>query len=66
MGAEDPLGALPETYALALKLRGQGVPAVELAARVDVPIEALETLICLAEAKLASLEKGCSSASPPS
>ena len=58
MGEGDPLAALPETYALALELRAQGVPAAALAARTDVPIEALEALIHLAEAKLAALKKG--------
>lgn len=55
MGWDDGLAYLPETYAEALRLRGRGVPDAEIAARLDVPIESLGTLIDLAEAKLARL-----------
>ncbi len=58
------MAALPETYALALELRGQGLSPAEMAARIDVPIEALETVICLAEAKLASLGKRARAGEP--
>ena len=53
----DDLAALPESYAEALRLRAEGLSAPEIAARVDVPVEALETLISLAEAKLARHRK---------
>ena len=59
------MAALPEAYALALQLRSEGVPAAELAARIDVPLEALETLLRLAEAKLASLRRGARQGEPP-
>jgi DNA-directed RNA polymerase specialized sigma24 family protein len=55
VGGEDVFAALPEVYAEALRLRDRGVAAADIAARIDIPVEALETLICLAEAKLARL-----------
>lgn len=55
---EDRLAHLPETYAEALRLRSRGLPDAEIAARLDVPVESLGTLIGLAEAKLARLQDG--------
>ena len=55
MAGDDGFAALPETYAEALRLQAQGLAPADIAAWIDVPIEALDTLICLAEAKLARL-----------
>ncbi len=55
MDEDAVVAALPETYAKALRLRSLGVPPSEMADLLGVPVDALEALICLAEAKLARL-----------
>lgn len=46
---------MPETYAAALRLRDAGLNELEMARRLELDIEAVHTLVALAEAKLASL-----------
>lgn len=49
------MGQLPEAYARLLRLHEQGLTDPELAARLEVPVEAVGVLLRLAEAKLARL-----------
>ena len=50
-----PLLHLPVVYAVALALRDAGVPATEIAERLDLSPASIPTLFEIAEAKLASL-----------
>lgn len=52
---ESCLDRLPAAYALALRLRAAGFADREIAARLEVEPEALETLFAIAEAKLEAL-----------
>lgn len=52
---DDATGRLPTTYAAALRLREIGSTTEEIAAALDVPPESVDTLLRLAEAKLATL-----------
>lgn len=52
------MAALPAKYAEALRLRDQGIPVPEIAARLDVPLASATALMRLAEAKLARLLAG--------
>jgi DNA-directed RNA polymerase specialized sigma24 family protein len=54
----DPKDRLPEAYANALRLRDEGFDAFEIAQRLDVPAEAVPSLLRLAERKLAALPDG--------
>ena len=47
------LAALPETYAEALRLRDEGLAGAAIAVRLDIPVESVEPLLEIAEAKLA-------------
>ncbi len=47
--------ALPEPYALALRLRDQGLLPDALARALDIEVEAVGPLFALAETKLAGL-----------
>jgi hypothetical protein len=49
------LQALPSTYAIALRLRDEGVEPAAMARVLDVESEAVGPLLTLAEAKLAGL-----------
>ena len=49
------IGELPDAYAAALRLRDEDLSNEELAARVGVEVEAVEPLLRLAAAKLASI-----------
>ncbi len=54
---DDLLDQLPEPYAQALRLQRAGLGFAEIAEAVDVPPEAIETLLRLAEAKLSRLNQ---------
>jgi DNA-directed RNA polymerase specialized sigma24 family protein len=51
----EALQALPETYAIALRLRDEGVELDAVARVLDVEPEAVGPLLTLAETKLAGL-----------
>jgi DNA-directed RNA polymerase specialized sigma24 family protein len=51
----EALQALPHTYAIALRLRDEGVKPGAVARVLDVEPEAIDPLLSLAEAKLAEL-----------
>jgi DNA-directed RNA polymerase specialized sigma24 family protein len=51
----EALKALPSTYAMALRLRDEGVEPDAVARVLDVEPEAVGPLLTLAEAKLAGL-----------
>ena len=53
------LARLPLPYATALRMRDAGVDDVVIAQRLDVDLDALPTLMELAEAKLAAAEEDC-------
>ena len=55
MDRGEALKALPSTYALALRLRDEGVEPDAVARVLDVEPEAVGPLLTLAEAKLAGL-----------
>ena len=55
MDRSEALQALPETYAIALRLRDEGVELDAVARVLDVEPEAVGPLLTLAEAKLAGL-----------
>ena len=52
------LEALPDAYAIALRLRDEGVASEAVARVLGVEPEAVGPLLTLAEAKLASLMEG--------
>jgi DNA-directed RNA polymerase specialized sigma24 family protein len=63
MEADAAFDALPAAYALALRLRAAGHDAAAVAEAVDVPVDAVDALLWLGEAKLARLvdgDGGCS------
>jgi hypothetical protein len=49
--------ALPETYALALRLRAEGLDDAAMARVLQIEPESVAPLLTLAEAKLATLEQ---------
>ena len=55
MDRTQALQALPSTYAIALRLRDEGVEPAAMARVLDVESEAVGPLLALAEAKLAGL-----------
>jgi DNA-directed RNA polymerase specialized sigma24 family protein len=55
MDRAEALQALPSTYAMALRLRDEGVEPAAVARVLDVEPEAVGPLLTLAEAKLAGL-----------
>jgi len=55
MDRAEALHALPDTYAIALRLRDEGVQLDAVARVLDVEPEAVGPLVTLAEAKLAGL-----------
>jgi DNA-directed RNA polymerase specialized sigma24 family protein len=55
MDRAEALRALPDTYALALRLRDEGMQPDAMARVLDVEPKALGTLLTLAESKLAGL-----------
>jgi DNA-directed RNA polymerase specialized sigma24 family protein len=54
---DDPIGELPAKYAAALRMRARGLTGAEIAAQLDVPLDSVDTLLQLAEAKLAALRQ---------
>jgi hypothetical protein len=59
MPAPDDLDSLPETYALALRLRGEGLGDDAIARVLDIETESVGPLLELAESKLAGLACRC-------
>jgi hypothetical protein len=57
MTGPDDLNALPETYALALRLRAEGLDDDAMARVLDVETESVGPLLDLAESKLAGLAR---------
>lgn len=58
MDADEALDALPPAYAQALRLRADGMSLADIAAALDVPPDAMDAHLLLAEAKLARLLRG--------
>ncbi len=58
MDRAEALLELPETYAVALRLRDEGLERGALAKALEVEPEAVGPLLTLAEAKLAGLMGG--------
>jgi DNA-directed RNA polymerase specialized sigma24 family protein len=55
MTGEHDLDGLPETYALALRLRDEGLDNAAIARVLDIESESVAPLLTLAESKLAGL-----------
>ena len=55
MDRETALATLTPAYAEALRLRDQGADNAAIAARLDLPLEAVPNLLELAQAKLDTL-----------
>lgn len=53
----DQMRALPETYALALRLRAEGLDGAAIARVLDIELESVAPLLALADAKLAALSE---------
>lgn len=52
MDRADAIRRLPETYALAITLRDDGRMRQEIADALNVPLESIDNLLRLADAKL--------------
>jgi DNA-directed RNA polymerase specialized sigma24 family protein len=61
----DELTALPETYALALRLRAEGLDDAAIARVLDIEAESVAPLLTLARSKLAHLERRRDGGDPP-
>ena len=59
MPGSDDLDGLPETYALALRLRGEGLGDEAIGRVLDIETESVGPLLDLAESKLAGLACRC-------
>ena len=59
MPGPDDLDSLPETYALALRLRGEGMGDEAIGRVLDIETESVGPLLDLAESKLAGLACRC-------
>lgn len=58
VGLDDPAGgSLAPCHALALRLASQGTGERDIACALDIPVEAVEPLLEVARAKLASLSR---------
>lgn len=55
MNRDEALALLPAAYATALRLRHAGADHAAIAARLDLPVEAVPILLNIADAKLARL-----------
>jgi len=55
MDLDTALGRMPQVYAEALRLRGDGFDALAIAERLLLPPESMPSLFKLADAKLAAL-----------
>lgn len=60
MPEPDGLAGLPETYALALRLRSEGLDHDAIGRVLDIETESVGPLLDLAESKLAGLTCRCS------
>lgn len=58
MRFEEAIAGLPATYAEALRLRRQGLSGQEITVLLGVPPDSIDTLLQLAEAKLAAILHG--------
>ncbi|HZA76035.1 MAG TPA: hypothetical protein VE623_06540 [Acidimicrobiales bacterium] len=54
-GPDEALAGLPETYALALRLRDEGLDTTAIGRVLDIERESVQPLLDLAESKLAGL-----------
>jgi hypothetical protein len=61
MSAPDELNSLPETYALALRLRSEGLGDDAIGRVLNIETESVGPLLELAESKLAGLACRCDS-----
>lgn len=61
MSAPDELNSLPETYALALRLRSEGLDDDAIGRILDIETESVAPLLELAQSKLAGLACRCES-----
>jgi hypothetical protein len=59
MPESDELNSLPETYALALRLRSEGLGDEAIGRILDIETESVGPLLELAESKLAGLACRC-------
>ena len=57
MSERDELAALPETYALALRLEAEGLDDAAIARVLEIEAESVGPLLALGRAKLAKLER---------
>jgi DNA-directed RNA polymerase specialized sigma24 family protein len=55
MTGRDDLDGLPETYALALRLRAEGLDEAAIGRVLDIELESVAPLLDLARSKLAGL-----------
>ena len=55
MTGRDELGALPETYALALRLQAEGLDDAAIARVLQIEVKSVEPLLMLARSKQAGL-----------
>lgn len=55
----DTFDQLPQMYAAALRLRDERLPDGEIAKRLGIELEAVSTLLLLAQAKLAVIRRSC-------
>jgi DNA-directed RNA polymerase specialized sigma24 family protein len=55
MDRADAIRRLPQAYALAITLRDQGRTHQDTADSLDIPLESVENLLRLADAKLARI-----------
>jgi hypothetical protein len=65
MPESDDLNRLPETYALALRLRGEGLGDEAIGRVLDIETESVGPLLELAESKLAGLACRCDQGGAP-
>ncbi len=64
MAGSDDLNGLPETYALALRLRGEGLAHDAIGRVLNIETESVGPLLDLAESKLAGLACRCDPGGP--
>lgn len=57
MTGQDELSALPETYALALRLQAEGLDDAAIARVLEIDPKSVAPLLTLARSKRASLER---------
>lgn len=57
---DEAIAGLPALYADALRMRGEGLTDAAIAMQLNVPLESIEALMRLAEAKLAAQQTGLS------